>query len=118
MAAIRADFKGKFTVQKAPYLNTEYLGIQLDSANLTGEQAAQGRALRDRRVRQALNYALDKPQMLKYLLNGVGQRGHLRLRAARRLPLVSADPEVPGYSYQPQKARQLLRAAGYGRNAH
>ena len=32
--SIRADFKGKFTVQKAPYLNTEYLGIQLDSANL------------------------------------------------------------------------------------
>ena len=36
---VRADFQGSFTVQKAPYLNTEYLGFQLDSANLTGEQA-------------------------------------------------------------------------------
>ena len=109
---IREDFKGKFTVQKVPYLNTEYLGIQLDSANLTGEQAAQGRALRDRRVRQALNYALNKPEMLTYLLNRVGQAGTSGF-VPSALPSFS-EKEVPGYSYQPQKARQLLRAAGYG----
>ena len=72
---VRADFQGSFTVQKVPYLNTEYLGFQLDSTNLTGEQAAQGRALRDKRVRQALNYALNKPELLTYLLNHVGQPG-------------------------------------------
>jgi peptide/nickel transport system substrate-binding protein len=109
---IREDFKGKFTVQKVPYLNTEYLGIQLDSANLTGEQAAQGRALRDRRVRQALNYALNKPEMLTYLLNRVGTAGTSGF-VPKALPSFS-EKEVPGYSYQPQKSRQLLRAAGYG----
>ena len=109
---IRADFKGKFTVQKAPYLNTEYLGIQLDSANLIGEQAIQGRALRDRRVRQALNYALNKPEMLTYLLNRVGHAGTSGF-VPTALPSFS-EKEVPGYTYQPQKARQLLRAAGYG----
>jgi ABC-type transport system substrate-binding protein len=110
--SIREDFKGKFTVQKVPYLNNEYLGIQLDSANLTGEQAVQGRALRDKRVRQALNYALNKPEMLKYLLNGVGDPGNSGF-VPKALPSFS-EKEVPGYSYQPQKARQLLRAAGYG----
>jgi peptide/nickel transport system substrate-binding protein len=109
---IRADFKGKFTVQKAPYLNTEYLGIQLDSANLIGEQAIQGRALRDKRVRQALNYALNKPEMLTYLLNRVGHPGTSGF-VPTALPSFS-EKEVPGYSYQPQKSRQLLRAAGYG----
>ena len=109
---IRADFKGKFTVQKAPYLNTEYLGIQLDSANLIGEQAVQGRALRDKRVRQALNYALNKPEMLTYLLNRVGHPGTSGF-VPTALPSFS-EKEVPGYSYQPQKARQLLRAVGYG----
>jgi peptide/nickel transport system substrate-binding protein len=109
---IRADFKGKFTVQKAPYLNTEYLGIQLDSANLIGEQAVQGRALRDKRVRQALNYALNKPEMLTYLLNRVGHPGTSGF-VPTALPSFS-EKEVPGYSYQPQKSRQLLRAAGYG----
>jgi len=109
---IREDFKGKFTVQKVPYLNTEYLGIQLDSANLTGEQAVQGRALRDKRVRQALNYALNKPEMLNYLLNRVGTAGTSGF-VPKALPSFS-EKEVPGYSYQPQKSRQLLRAAGYG----
>ena len=109
---IRDDFKGKFTVQKAPYLNTEYLGFQLDSANLIGEQAIQGRALRDKRVRQALNYALNKPEMLTYLLNRVGHAGTSGF-VPTALPSFS-EKEVPGYSYQPQKARQLLRAAGYG----
>ena len=109
---IREDFKGKFTVQKAPYLNTEYLGIQLDSANLIGEQAVQGRALRDKRVRQALNYALNKPEMLTYLLNRVGHAGTSGF-VPTALPSFS-EKKVPGYIYQPQKARQLLRAAGYG----
>ena len=109
---IRDDFKGKFTVQKAPYLNTEYLGFQLDSANLTGEQVVQGRALRDKRVRQALNYALNKPEMLTYLLNRVGHAGTSGF-VPTALPSFS-EREVPGYTYQPQKARQLLRAAGYG----
>ncbi|WP_216680361.1 ABC transporter substrate-binding protein [Hymenobacter siberiensis] len=109
---IRADFQGKFTVQKAPYLNTEYLGFQLDSANLIGEQAIQGRALRDKRVRQALNYALNKPEMLTYLLNRVGHAGTSGF-VPTALPSFS-EKEVPGYTYQPQKARQLLRAAGYG----
>jgi peptide/nickel transport system substrate-binding protein len=109
---VRDDFRGRFTVQKAPYLNTEYLGFQLDSANLTGEQAAQGRALRDRRVRQALNYALNKPQMLAYVLNHVGRPGNSGFVPAA-LPSFS-EQAVPGYTYQPEKARQLLRAAGYG----
>jgi peptide/nickel transport system substrate-binding protein len=109
---IREDFKGKFRVEKVPYLNTEYLGFQLDSAGLSGEQAVQGRALRDKRVRQALNYALNKPEMLTYILNRVGQAGTSGFVPAA-LPSFSQE-KVPGYTYQPQKARQLLRAAGYG----
>jgi peptide/nickel transport system substrate-binding protein len=109
---VRADFQGRFTVQKAPYLNTEYLGFQLDSANLTGEQAAQGRALRDRRVRQALNYAINKPELTAYVLNHVGVPGTSGFVPAA-LPSFS-QAKVPGYTYQPQRARQLLTAAGYG----
>lgn len=109
---VRDDFRGRFQVQKVPYLNTEYLGFQLDSANLTGPQAAQGRLLRDRRVRQALNYALDKPEMLAYVLNHVGRPGNSGFVPAA-LPSFSLQ-KVPGYSYQPTKARALLQAAGYG----
>jgi peptide/nickel transport system substrate-binding protein len=109
---VRADFQGRFTVQKAPYLNTEYLGFQLDSTNLTGEQAAQGRALRKPLVRQALNYAINRPELVAYVLNHVGVPGTSGFVPAA---LPSFSPEkVPGYTYQPQRARQLLAAAGYG----
>ena len=110
--SVRADFKGRFQVQKAPYLNTEYLGFQLDSAHLTGAQAAQGRALRDVRVRQALNYAINKPELLAYVLSHVGRPGVSGFVPAA-LPSFSVA-KVPGYTYQPQRAQQLLAAAGYG----
>lgn len=110
--SVRADFQGRFNLQKAPYLNTEYLGFQLDSTNLTGEQASQGRALRDARVRQALSYAINRPEMLAYVLNHVGRPGESGFVPAA---LPSFSPEkVPGYTFQPQKARALLAAAGYG----
>ena len=109
--SVRADFAGRFNFQKAPYLNTEYLGFQLDSTHLTGEQAQQGRALRDRRVRQALSYALNRPELLAYVLNHVGRPGESGFVPAA-LPSFSAA-QVPGYDYQPQRARALLAAAGY-----
>jgi len=107
---VREDFKGKFRFEKVPYLNTEYLGIQLDPANLRGNDASA--ALRDKRVRQALSYAINKPELVAYFLNNVGVPG-LSGFVPSSLPSFSAKL-VPGYSYQPDKARQLLRAAGYG----
>ena len=109
---VRADFRGRFNLQKAPYLNTEYLGFQLDSTHLTGEQAAQGRALRDPRVRQALGYAINRAELLAYVLNHVGRPGTSGFVPAA-LPSFSAS-KVPGYTFQPQRARALLAAAGYG----
>jgi len=110
--SVRADFQGRFNLQKAPYLNTEYVGVQLDSAKLSGEQARQGRALRDPRVRQALSFALNRPEMLAYVLSHVGQPGESGFVPAA-LPSFSAA-QVPGRHYDPARARALLAAAGYG----
>jgi ABC-type transport system substrate-binding protein len=110
--SVRTDFQGRFNLQKAPYLNTEYLGFQLDSTKLTGEQASQGRALRDVRVRQALSYAINRPELLAYVLNHVGRPGESGFVPAA-LPSFS-PARVPGYTFQPQRARALLKAAGYG----
>ncbi|TGE22402.1 ABC transporter substrate-binding protein [Hymenobacter aquaticus] len=107
---VREDFQGKFRLQKAPYLNTEYLGFQLDPTNLRGDAA--NPALRDVRVRQALSYALNKPELIAYFLNNVGVPGHSGF-VPSSLPSYS-EKLVPGYTYQPQKARELLRAAGFG----
>jgi len=107
---VREEFRNKFRVEKAPYLNTEYLGFQLDPKNLPTDDDTP--ALRDRRVRQALSYALNKPEMVAYFLNNVGVPGVSGF-VPSSLPSYSATL-VPGYDYQPQKARELLREAGFG----
>lgn len=63
----------------------------------------------DRRVRQALNYALDVPAIIEFVrqgaatpLNGALTRLHL-----------GYDPATPEYEYDPTRARALLEAAGH-----
>lgn len=104
---VQQDFAGKFRVQKMPYLDTEYIGFQLDQKNLPENNAA----LRDKRVRQALNYALNKQGLILYYRNSLGIPGHSGMVPP---PLPSFNNKiVGGYAYNPAKARQLLKAAGY-----
>ncbi|HEU4642955.1 MAG TPA: ABC transporter substrate-binding protein [Gemmatimonadaceae bacterium] len=65
--------------------------------------------LRDARVRQALNYAVDVKTILAKIIGG---RGRV---AAGVIPpsLEGADTARAPYPYDPAKAKQLLAAAGY-----
>jgi len=64
----------------------------------------------DRRVRQALNYALDRTQMAVAITAGTAPllTGPLTTRH------LGYDPTVAGYPYDPARARALLAEAGYG----
>ncbi len=105
---VQQDFAGKFRVQKMPYLDTEYIGFQLDSKNLQVSNIA----LRDKRVRQALNYAINKQGLIQYYRNNLGIPGHSGMVPP---PLPSFNKQVvSGYAYNPDKARRLLQAAGFG----
>lgn len=66
--------------------------------------------LTDVRVRQALLYALDRPAMIKSILNGYGQ-----VATGPIAPVQKAyyNNEVAKYPYDPQKARSLLKDAGW-----
>jgi ABC-type transport system substrate-binding protein len=65
--------------------------------------------LKDVRVRQALAYAIDRRPLIHYLWRDFARP------AASILPPESwaYDPNISTYDYNPQRARQLLDAAGY-----
>jgi len=62
----------------------------------------------DVRVRQALNYAIDREQLVEVALQGYGTA----LTAPVLEPVFGYSPQ-PAYEYDLEKARQLLSEAGY-----
>lgn len=63
-----------------------------------------------RQVRQALNYALNVPD----LIHTVAHDAALPLTGPLTALHFGFSPEVTGYSYDPGKARELLNQAGFG----
>lgn len=101
------DFTGKFVVQKEPYLNTEYIGFQLDPSKYEDKN----HPILNKNFRKALNYAINREEMVSYLLNNLGVPGNAGIMP----PAVAAyDAEkVKGYAYDIKKAEALLSEAGY-----
>ncbi len=62
----------------------------------------------DRRVRQAMNYAVDKERILR-LINGRG----LPARGVVPPAMPGFNPNLPAYEYHPGRAKRLLAEAGY-----
>jgi len=67
-------------------------------------------ALADVRVRQAINYALDRETILETYYNGLGQVSTQTFNPASDAWVDELNEEYP---YDPKKAKQLLAAAGY-----
>ncbi|MEZ4827596.1 MAG: ABC transporter substrate-binding protein [Bacteroidia bacterium] len=105
--SVKAGFLTHFQVMLNPQLNTEYLGIQVDSSL----ELMAAHPLRDVRVRQALNYAIDRERLVKYLLNGMGYPGTSGF-IPNGMPGFDAE-KVRGYEYNPGRARELLAEAGF-----
>jgi oligopeptide transport system substrate-binding protein len=104
---LKEQWKGKIILSTHPQLNTEYLGILVDTGNALVRQSP----LRWRQVRQAINYGFDRRKMMMYLRNSLGLPAESGFVPAG-LPSFDADL-VKGYHYDPEKARRLLAEAGY-----
>jgi ABC-type transport system substrate-binding protein len=103
---IRAKYHDRFNMLTQPYLNTEYLGIVVD----TTLDVVKNSPLRHKKVRQAINHGFDREKMVRYLRNNIGYPGLYGI-----LPpgLSAFDTSLTAYDYNPAKARQLIREAGY-----
>jgi oligopeptide transport system substrate-binding protein len=104
---LKKAWVGKIELSKSPYLNTEYLGIVVDSSL----PAVKASPLRLLKIRQAINYGFDRRKMMVYLRNSIGTPAESGF-----IPpgLPSFDSAVVrGYHYDPVQARRLLREAGF-----
>lgn len=84
-------------VVRGPSLTMQYLGFN----NLRGP-------FQDVRVRQAINYAVNKEEIIRAVLGG-----NATVADAPIPPAAFGHVSVGPYPYDPEKAKQLLAAAGY-----
>jgi peptide/nickel transport system substrate-binding protein len=88
----------QFTVVKSPGTNFMYVGLNSRDA-----------ILRHMQVRQALAHAIDRHTLIQHVLHGLAQPADGILPAGHW----AYEPHVSRYAYDPERAAQLLDAAGF-----
>ncbi len=82
------------------------MNTKMDKDPTTGDD----NAFKDKRVRLAMNHAIDVDGIIKSLLTGTEPRSYGSSRIALGHP---SEAELKPYQYDPNKAKDLLRQAGY-----
>lgn len=91
----------QYVLQKAPTLSIQYYGF-LTSGNL----------FNNKKLRQAINHAVDKEKIVKFVVNGQAFGPAIHGIVPPSMPDYPID-QIKGYEYDPEKAKQLLTEAGY-----
>ncbi|ADQ84686.1 extracellular solute-binding protein family 5 [Methylovorus sp. MP688] len=94
----REDLKQKLALYKELGNNYTYLGFNLKH-----------KPFDDIRVRQAINYAIDKQELIDGVLLGMGEPVSSPYKPGTRW----TNPDLSPYPYDPNKAIALMKAAGY-----
>jgi len=94
----REDLQKKLALYKELGNNYTYLGFNLKH-----------KPFDDIRVRQAINYAIDKQELIDGVLLGLGEPVSSPYKPGTRW----TNPDLSPYPYDPNKAISLMQAAGY-----
>ena len=103
---LQEKYRNKINLTKMPYLNTEYLGFFMDSKD-------KDNPLANKLIRQAINYGFDRKAMVRYLRNNIGFAGEGGFIPKGLSSFENNDNNGVFYSYNPAKARELLKQSGY-----
>ncbi|HVB33380.1 MAG TPA: ABC transporter substrate-binding protein [Patescibacteria group bacterium] len=87
-------------VSEQPGTNLAYIGYNCTDA-----------ILRHARVRQALAYATNRPEIIRYLLRGQARIAYSLLPPGNW----AYDPSIPHYDFDPARANRVLDEAGFPR---
>lgn len=93
---LQEKYRGEVKLLTGPYLNTEYLGIQLNTN--TPE-------VQSKKLRQAFQIGFDREAMIKYLRNGMGTAANGGI-IPTGLPGASTHTD---FEYDRRKARRLVQ---------
>jgi peptide/nickel transport system substrate-binding protein/oligopeptide transport system substrate-binding protein len=88
----------RFHFVRKPLLTTAFLWLNMGYGPLS-----------NRKVRQAINYAIDREAMI----STIRQDRHVQARGILPLGMPGYNPDLVGYAYNLSRARQLLAEAGY-----
>jgi len=103
---LKKEFKDKFNLQRMPFIKTDYLGFMIDPKRMSDKVPINMKS-----IRQAINYAIDREELVRYLRNGIG------IPATRGFvpPFLPGNKDAAddGYKYDPDKANALLAQAGF-----
>ncbi|HZV12432.1 MAG TPA: ABC transporter substrate-binding protein [Candidatus Kapabacteria bacterium] len=91
----------KFVLQRTSALSTQYYGFLSTSP-----------VFKDKRVRQAFAYAIDRDRIVKYVLYGQAYASATHGITPPGIPGYDIS-DIQGYTFNPEKARALIAAAGY-----
>lgn len=98
LVASSAHYLQRYTFISKPTLNLVYIGMNVTIAPFN-----------DYRVRQAINYAVDTEKIVR----DITKRGSFPAKGILPPGIAGFDPSLKGYDYDPERARQLLKEAGY-----
>jgi peptide/nickel transport system substrate-binding protein len=91
----------QFVLQRKTSLATQYYGFLTTSKTFS-----------DVRIRQAFNYAIDRDKILKFVLQGSATEPAIHGMVPISMPNYDAK-SIKGYSFDLQKARELMSEAGF-----
>jgi peptide/nickel transport system substrate-binding protein len=95
-------------LENSPNLKTVRLALHSPTRGIIFQTLNPKTPWYDKRVRQAMAYAVDRKTIVNTLLNGIPNLG-----AWLAPEELGYDPSLRDYPYDPKKAKQLLAEAGY-----
>ena len=98
---LQGKYRNELNLQSRPFLNTEYLAFLMDGNTVLS---------RNKDLRKAINYAIDKKKMVKFLRNNIGVAAE---NGFVPKGMFSFSDRVKGYSFDRKLAQKHLELSGY-----